>query len=158
MAQSPCVCNTLRMATRAVTQLYDDVLRPSGLRVTQFSILAAIARLGEAGVSQLADALAIEQTTMTRSLTLLERDARIERVPHADARVKSMRLTAGGKRALATARPLWAHAQDIVLRELGTTAWADAQRRLGRLRHIAVEGRAASRRRRGQKTRRLRRL
>ena len=71
MAQSPCVCNTLRMATRAVTQLYDDVLRPSGLRVTQFSILAAIARLGEAGVSQLADALAIEQTTMTRSLTPL---------------------------------------------------------------------------------------
>jgi hypothetical protein len=97
MAQSPCVCNTLRMATRAVTQLYDDVLRPSGLRVTQFSILAAIARLGEAGVSQLADALAIEQTTMTRSLTLLERDARIERAPHADARVKSMRLTAAGE-------------------------------------------------------------
>ena len=157
MAQSPCVCNTLRMATRAVTQLYDDVLRPSGLRVTQFSILAAIARLGEAGVSQLADTLAIEQTTMTRSLTLLERDARIERAPHADARVKSMRLTAGGKRALATARPLWARAQDIVLRELGTTAWADAQRRLGRLRHIAVEGRAASRRRRGQNTQRLRR-
>ena len=157
MAQSPCVCNTLRMATRAVTQLYDDVLRPSGLRVTQFSILAAIARLGEAGVSQLADALAIEQTTMTRSLTLLERDARIERAPHADARVKSMRLTAGGKRALATARPLWAQAQNIVLRELGTTAWADAQRRLGRLRHIAVAGRAASRRRRGQNTQRLRR-
>jgi DNA-binding MarR family transcriptional regulator len=157
MAQSPCVCNTLRMATRAVTQLYDDVLRPSGLRVTQFSILAAIARLGEAGVSQLADALAIDQTTMTRSLTLLERDARIERAPHADARVKSMRLTAGGKRALATARPLWAQAQDIVLRELGTTAWADAQRRLGHLRHIAVEGRVASRRRRGQKTQRLRR-
>jgi DNA-binding MarR family transcriptional regulator len=146
------------MATRAVAQLYDDVLRPSGLRVTQFSILAAIARLGGAGVSQLADALAIDQTTLTRSLTLLERDALIERAPHADARVKSMRLTAGGKRALATARPLWARAQDIVLRELGTTAWADAQRRLGRLRHIAVEGRAASRRQRGQNLQRLRRL
>src|SRR5437899_2505522 len=38
---SPCVCNTLRMAARAVTQLYDDVLRPSGLRVTQFSIIVA---------------------------------------------------------------------------------------------------------------------
>jgi len=40
---SPCVCNTLRMVTRVVTQLYDDCLRSSGLRVTQFSILAAIA-------------------------------------------------------------------------------------------------------------------
>ena len=43
---SPCVCNTLRMVTRAVTQLYDEALQPSGLRVTQFSILASIARAG----------------------------------------------------------------------------------------------------------------
>jgi hypothetical protein len=48
------------MVTRAVTQLYDDVLRPSGLRVTQFSILATIARLGEANLKQLEDALAID--------------------------------------------------------------------------------------------------
>jgi DNA-binding MarR family transcriptional regulator len=113
-------------------------------------------------VSQLADSLAVDQTTLTRSLTLLERDALTERVPHADARVKSMRLTARGKRALAAARPLWAQAQDIVLRELGTTAWADAQRRLGRLLHVAVEGREASRRRRrgevAQNAQRLRRL
>src|SRR5438128_11652017 len=45
---SPCVCNTLLMVTRAVRQLYDDVLRPSRLRVNQFSILAAISRLGAA--------------------------------------------------------------------------------------------------------------
>src|SRR5438034_11192505 len=64
---SPCVCSTLRMVSRAVTQLYDDVLRPSGLRVTQFSILATIARLGEANLRQLEDMLAIDQTTLTRS-------------------------------------------------------------------------------------------
>src|SRR5712691_986462 len=52
---SPCVCSTLRMVTRAVTQLYDDVLRPSGLRVTQFNILATIARMGEANLTQLDD-------------------------------------------------------------------------------------------------------
>src|SRR5258705_10557050 len=45
---SPCVCSTLRMVTRAVPQLYDDILRPSGLRVTQFSILGSIERLGAA--------------------------------------------------------------------------------------------------------------
>src|SRR6266852_9963889 len=65
---SPCVCNTLRMASRAVTQLYDDVLRPSGLRVTQFSILATIAHMGEANLKQLEHRLAIDQTTLTRSL------------------------------------------------------------------------------------------
>ena len=50
---SPCVCSTLRMVSRAVTQLYDDILRPSGLRVTRFSILATMARSGEANLRQL---------------------------------------------------------------------------------------------------------
>jgi DNA-binding MarR family transcriptional regulator len=135
---SPCVCNTLRMVTRVVTQLYDDVLRPSGFRVTQFSILAAIARLGEANLKQLEDALAIDQTTLTRSLNLLERHGVIERASHPDRRIKAMRLTSKGKRALGVARPLWAQAQDKVLRELGTKAWADAQRRLARLYHVAA--------------------
>src|SRR5712692_8744135 len=108
---SPCVCNTLRMATRAVTQLYDEALRPSGLRVTQFSILASIARAGATNLRQLEDELAIDQTTLTRSLNLLKRDGVIERAPHPDGRFKATRLTLiKGRRALQVARPLWAQA------------------------------------------------
>jgi len=138
---SPCVCSTLRMVSRAVTQLYDDILRPSGLRVTQFSILATIARRVEANLRQLEGALAIDQTTLTRSLNLLERDRVIERVPHPDGRIKAMRLTPKGRRVLDVARPLWAQAQNKVLRELGTRAWDDAQRQLARLLSVAVEKR-----------------
>ena len=144
---SRCVCNTLRMVTRAVTQLYDDALRPSGLRATQFSILATIAGKDESNLKQLEDALAIDQTTLTRSLNLLERDRLIERVPHPDGRIKAMRLTRKGRRLLRVARPLWARAQDKVLREIGTTAWDDAQRRLARLLHVAVEKRRQQRQR-----------
>src|SRR5882762_9402789 len=144
---SPCVCNTLRMASRAVTQLYDDDLRPSGLRVTQYSILAMIARTGEANLRQLEDMLAIDQTTLTRSLNLLERDRMIERVPHPDGRIKAMRLTRKGRRVLNVARPLWAQAQDKVLRDPGTRVWDDAQRRLARLLHVAVEKRRLRRNR-----------
>jgi DNA-binding MarR family transcriptional regulator len=144
---SPCVCSTLRMVSRAVTQLYDDILRPSGLRVTQFSILGAIARLGAANLRQLEYMLAIDQTTLTRSLNLLERDRVFKRVPHPDGRIKAMTLTSKGRKALEAARPLWARAQNKVLRELGTTAWADAQRRLADLLRVAVEKR---RRTRGQ--------
>jgi len=135
------------MVSRAVTQLYDDILRPSGLRVTQFSILGAIARLGDANLRQLAHTLAIDQTTLTRSLKLLERNGAIDRVPHPDGRIKAMTLTSKGRKALEAARPLWARAQDRVLRELGTTAWADAQRRLAHLLRVAVKKR---RRIRGQ--------
>src|SRR5262252_5600879 len=142
---SPCVCTTLRMVSRAVTQLYDDILRPSGLRVTQFSILGTIARLGEANLRQLEHTLAIDQTTLTRSLKLLERDRAIDRVPHPDGRVKAMALTSKGRKALEAARPLWARAQDRMLRELGTTAWADAQRRLAHLLRVAVKQRGRTR-------------
>jgi DNA-binding MarR family transcriptional regulator len=142
---SPCVCSTLRMVTRAVTQLYDDVLRPSGLRVTQFSLLATLARLGEANLRQLGDRLGIDQTTLTRSLTLLERDGVIERVPHPDGRIKAMRLTSRGERALEVARPFWAQAQDTVLREVGTKAWANAKRRLAHVLDVAVESRGRRR-------------
>ena len=144
---SPCVCSTLRMVSRAVTQLYDDILRPSGLRVTQFSILVTIARSGEANLRQLEAALAIDQTTLTRSLNLLGRDRMIERVPHADGRIKAMQLTRKGRRVLNVARPLWAQAQDKVLRDLGTRVWDDAQRRLARLLHVAVEKRRLQRNR-----------
>src|SRR5207245_10690719 len=140
---------TLRMVTRAVTQLYDDVLRPSGLRVTQFSILAAIARMGEANLKVLEDTLAIDQTTLTRSLNLLEREGVIERASHLDGRIKAMRLTSKGRRALEVARPLWAQAQDKVLRELRTKAWADAQRRLTHLLHFRGKRRRMGRARRG---------
>src|SRR2546428_1615741 len=135
---SPCVCSTLRMVSRAVTQLYDDILRPSGLRVTQFSILATVARRGEANLRQLEHALAIDQTTLTRSLNLLERDGVIARASHPDGRIKAMRLTSKGRRALDVARPLWARAQGKVLRELGTKAWADPRRWLPTLLHVAV--------------------
>jgi DNA-binding MarR family transcriptional regulator len=145
---SPCVCSTLRMVTRAVTQLYDDMLRPSGVRVTQFTILATIARMGETNLKQLEDTLAIDQTTLTRSLNLLARVGLIERGPHPDGRIKAMRLTSKGKRALEVARPLWARAQDKVLRELGTKAWTDAQRRLAHLLHLAVKNRRLGRKRR----------
>ena len=152
---TPCVCNVLRMATRAVTQLYDDALRPSGLRASQFSILATIAGRGEANLKQLEEMLAIDQTTLTRNLGLLERDGLLERAPHPDGRVKAMRLAPAGRRALAVARPLWAQTQKKVLRELGTTGWADSRRRLTHLLRLAVEKRAlAVKRRQGRGRRR----
>jgi DNA-binding MarR family transcriptional regulator len=147
-ASSPCVCTTLRMVSRVVTQLYDDILRPSGLRVTQFSILAAIGRLGGANLKQLEGALAIDQTTLTRSLNLLQRNRLIERAPQADRRIKAMRLTSKGSGALAVARPLWTRAQRKVLGELGPQAWRDTQRRLSRVLGVAVEKRRQGRERR----------
>jgi len=134
------------MVTRAVTQLYDDVLRPSGLRVTQFSILATIGRIGEANLKQLEDTLAIDQTTLTRSLNLLERDGVIERASHPDARIRAMKLTS--KKGEEPWRPRVRSGPALKTRCSASwvrRAWADAQRRLVHLLYVAVKRRGPSR-------------
>ena len=63
-----CACLNLRGAARAVTQMYDEVLRPSGLKATQFSVLAAVATIGPAAMTVIAKALVMDRTTLTRNL------------------------------------------------------------------------------------------
>src|SRR5438034_10486468 len=69
----PCACQNLRRVTRVVTRIYDQELRKSGLEVTQFGLLTALAATGEANQKQLSTGLAMESTTLTRTLGLLRR-------------------------------------------------------------------------------------
>ena len=109
---SPCTCLALRRATRRLTQQYDAALAPSGLRVTQFSLLNVLDRLGAATVQQLADELAMDRSTLGHNLRPLERDGlvRLEVDPD-DRRARRLVLGTQGKAALAEARPLWRAAQ-----------------------------------------------
>ncbi len=128
-----CVCATLRKATRSVTQYFDNTLRPSGLRATQFNILAEIHGVGEATVTELTEILVMDQTTLTRSLALLERGGLLRTVPKPDGRVKAVQLTKKGQRALQTAYPLWVGAQKKMLKAIGPEAWAVLDVELDRL-------------------------
>ncbi len=121
--QRLCVCATLRKATRSVTQFFDNTLRPSGLRSTQFHILAEVRGAGEATVTELTKLLVMDQTTLTRSLALLERNGLLTTVPKPDGRLKSVRLTVKGNRALAFAFPLWSAAQEKMVGAIGLQAW-----------------------------------
>src|SRR5277367_6865891 len=68
-----CMCGTFRRAARALTQLYDDVLRTVGLRATQLTILQVLARAGEVSQGQLGDMLAMDSTSLTRTLAIMNR-------------------------------------------------------------------------------------
>ena len=116
-----CACGRLRRATRALTQLYDDLMAPSGLRVTQFSLLRTLARTRTSRVSDLAQALLLDRTALSRTLDpLLER--KLVTVAHGrDARTREVSLTASGERALRTATPHWKRAQERVADKLGAT-------------------------------------
>ena len=113
--ETPCVCNTLRRATRAVTAMYDAALAPSGLRITQFSVLVALARLGSLPVTRLAAEVALDRSTMGRNLDPLERRGLVEiKVGEVDQRERVAHLTVAGERAIEAARPYWRAAQERI--------------------------------------------
>lgn len=117
-----CSCLRSRRMSRVLTRLYDDALRPSGLRMSQVSVLVAIARFGERGatIGALADVLATERTTLTRNIVPLERAGllRVARDPD-DARARILMLTRPGERAIEAAFPLWELAQRRVRDAVG---------------------------------------
>lgn len=115
-----CACANLRGAARAVTRLYDDILRPSGLQVTQFTLLVRIALAGPAPITQLAEGLVMDRTTLTRNLKPLEKQGLIQVAAGADQRLRLVSLTEPGHQALVKVLPLWEQAQAQAVNTLGT--------------------------------------
>jgi len=116
-----CACFNLRKAARIVTQLYDDALRPTGLRATQTPILATLFAHAPLTVAELSERTALDRTTMTRSLKPLERDGLIRSRPGGDRRVRELLLTPRGKRVLKKAYPIWLAVQERVRRRVGAS-------------------------------------
>ena len=125
-----CVSYRLRRAARVAARAYDDALKPSGLRNTQFTLLGALDWLGETNIGDLSEELAIDGTTLTRNLEVLVRRGLVENIANDDARVRNVRLTGAGKRAYDKAVPLWSKAQRNVVDALGKDHWRDMAQQL----------------------------
>lgn len=113
-----CHCLAARRQARAITRIFEEKLRPHGLRATQFSILAVLSLKGPTPVKALAEVLGLERTTLTRVGGLLERKGLVGTVESSDARERPLRLTPAGRRALERAFPAWKEAQTLVERRL----------------------------------------
>lgn len=141
-----CICLHTRMAARAVTRAYNAALKPLGLEVTQFSLLAAIAhavdqaQAEEAGaaisVAELSDTLALERTTLVRNLALLERTGLIAR-QGSDKRRARWTLTATGRGKLDAAIPAWEGTQRSLEATISRPIWDETRRRLRDIRKAA---------------------
>jgi DNA-binding MarR family transcriptional regulator len=107
-----CHCLAARRKARAITRLYEEKLRPHGLRASQFSILAAVSLKGPTLITELAELLGLERTTVTRSTGLLVRNGWIRDARANDARERPLALTAAGRRKLEGAYPAWKSVQD----------------------------------------------
>jgi DNA-binding MarR family transcriptional regulator len=114
-----CSCATVRRTGRVLTQLYDEILAPSGLRVTQFSLLATLARTGPVTLGELANGIVMDRTTLTRNLAPIERAGWVQTAAGADRRTRQVALTEAGRATLLAALPLWRAAQERVDQRFG---------------------------------------
>jgi DNA-binding MarR family transcriptional regulator len=114
-----CLCGNVRMASRAVTAIYDEHLRPSGLRASQLAVLWAAVALPGSTVKSIAKAIAMDATTLTRNLRILERDSLVSMAAGTDRREREVQATAAGRRAFARAMPRWEAAQREVAQTTG---------------------------------------
>src|SRR5689334_5528724 len=119
-----CSFANLRKASRMLTQLMDDMLRPLGLHSTQFTVLVALAAAGEVTMTPLSRALAMDRTTLARNLEPLQRERLVEVNPGKDQRTRLIRLTPEGATLVAQAVPIWEEGQKAVIDHLGQDRWA----------------------------------
>ena len=114
-----CIAVRLRLLNRVVTNLYDDALRPLGLKVSQVNIMVVTAKLGLAQPAKVCDILHLDTSTLSRNVERMRARGWLEVVPGEDARTQPFRLTAQGKRLLERAVPAWEQAQQQAEELLG---------------------------------------
>lgn len=131
-----CVALHVRMTARAVTRAYDEALRPCGLKCTQFVLLSALSSRAFRSVTELADRLALERSSLTRNLQLLASEGLIEPVT-CKGRAQTYTVTAAGMAAIESAIPLWQEAQRRIEAGLGQEAWTTMRDGLRGLRRVA---------------------
>jgi DNA-binding MarR family transcriptional regulator len=119
----PCMCASMRRCARALTQQYEDALRPLGLRGSQFTILQALEFAGEVSQGQLGEILAMDSTTLTRTLEIMARQGWITKRSGRDRRERRLRLAKAGELQLKRALPAWQQVQSRLRRRLGDELW-----------------------------------
>ena len=116
---SVCNCLNLRRASQAITHVYDELLKPCGLRVNQFSLLAHIKGLEPVSVSDLALAMRLDRTTLVRNLRSLEEQGFIEDIAATGTRSRQLKLTERGLKLTLEAEAVWSEAQNSLVNYLG---------------------------------------
>lgn len=122
---SECACLKVRTAARAVTRVYDDALRPVGLRATQLAVLVAVASSEAVSIASLSRTLGMDRSTLTRNLRPLEDEGLVILGAEGHHRSRTMTITAKGDQLVRKALPIWEKTQEKLREELKKTHWTN---------------------------------
>lgn len=116
---STCICNNLRRAARLVTNYYDKLLEPAGLRVSQATVLVVLYLSGELTINEMAEQLELDRTTLTRNLKPLAQKGLLTIASGSDQRTRVVALTRKGEAVLLKVLPLWEQTQAYMVEGIG---------------------------------------
>jgi len=133
------MCANIRRAARAITQRYDEALRPLGLTITQFTILQALFLAGDITQGRLGEILAMDSTTLTRTLGVMERQGWMVKVYGTDRRERRLRLTRVGKSEFNQAVPYWDKSQETLRVHLGKKRWNELTKLMNDITPLVME-------------------
>jgi DNA-binding MarR family transcriptional regulator len=134
----PCFCATLRRTARSLTQFYEDALRPFGFHSTQFTILQALDFIGEATQGRLGEILALDSTTLTRTLAIMKRQGWIAERRGQDRRERWLHIAPRGRKAFEAALPAWQAVQEKLRAGLNKRDWDEFQTLANRVTDLAL--------------------
>jgi DNA-binding MarR family transcriptional regulator len=119
----PCLCSSFRRTARALSQVYEEAMRPTGLRITQFTILQALARTGEVKQGRLGEILVMDSTSLTRTLRIMLQQGWIAERRGEDQRERWLKLSKAGEAKLKFATASWEKVQARLQAKLGEAGW-----------------------------------
>ena len=119
----PCLCSSFRRTARALSQVYEEAMRPTGLRITQFTILQALARTGEVKQGRLGEILVMDSTSLTRTLRIMLQQGWIAQRRGEDQRERWLKLSKAGEAKLKIATATWEKVQARLQAKLGEAGW-----------------------------------
>ncbi len=125
LSPTECTCFRVRGAARRVTQIYSRHLAPTGLKISQFSLLGFVSAEGPVSIGRLSDLLATDRTTLTRNLNPLLKSGLVERSVSDDKRRHELAATLAGRAMFKRALPLWAAAEQEVRTAMGAKLTSD---------------------------------
>jgi DNA-binding MarR family transcriptional regulator len=114
-----CICNNLRRSARLVTNYYDKMFEPAGLRASQTTALGVLYLAGVQTINEMAEKLDLDRTTLTRNLKPLAHQGLLTIAPGSDQRTRLVTLTPKGEAALLKVLPLWEQAQSYMVEGIG---------------------------------------
>jgi DNA-binding MarR family transcriptional regulator len=135
----PCLCSSFRRTARALSQVYEEAMRPTGLRITQFTILQALARTGEVKQGRLGEILVMDSTSLTRTLRIMRQQGWIAERRGEDQRERWLKLSKAGETKLKIATASWEKVQARLQAKLGEAGWKNVMQWTNQVTGMAVD-------------------